>query len=97
MSIPSLELERSIEGAVCGIDEVGRGPLAGPVVAAAVYIPDDQYGLDFLSQLRDSKKLSDKKLAHYDALIREHLVFSIAEISPAKIDEINIFTDYDFV
>ncbi len=72
---------------VAGVDEVGRGPLAGPVVCAAVIMPLDDivYGID------DSKKLSEKKRESLNAIIREKAIaFSIAEVQPDEIDEINI-------
>tara|TARA_B100001750_G_C15505654_1_gene600150 strand:- start:1404 stop:1985 length:582 start_codon:yes stop_codon:yes gene_type:complete len=76
------------EHIIVGIDEVGRGPLAGPVVAACVYIPDQN--LPFLTDATDSKKLSKKRREALDILIRKHCIFSIAEIAPCHIDEINI-------
>lgn len=70
-----------------GVDEVGRGCLAGSVVAAAVIFPKD-YKNSFLN---DSKKLSQKDRKELDIEIREHaLSFAIAEASPAEIDKINI-------
>ncbi len=73
--------------AVCGVDEAGRGPLSGPVVAAACILPDF-----FLpSGLNDSKKLSPKKRELLFEEIKEHaLSFAIASASPAEIDELNI-------
>ncbi|MFC4347484.1 ribonuclease HII [Kordiimonas lipolytica] len=74
-------------GPVCGVDEVGRGPLAGPVVAAAVILDPN----DIPDGLNDSKKLSDKKRQMLYGLIQEKaLAVSIAEASVAEIDEINI-------
>ena len=73
---------------IAGIDEVGRGPLAGPVVAACVHIPDES--CEWLSQVTDSKKLSKAKREYLAPLIQEHCVWSIAEITPQEIDEINI-------
>ena len=72
---------------ICGVDEAGRGALAGPVVAAAVVLSDD-----FPTHLlKDSKKLSPKKRSGLEFLIKEHALFwSVAEISPQIIDEINI-------
>lgn len=88
-----LEAMRSFEhqyegyGAVCGIDEVGRGPLAGPVVAGAVILPTDCEIL----YLNDSKKLSEKKRELlYDEIMEKALATGIGVISPARIDEINI-------
>ena len=71
---------------VVGVDEVGRGPLIGEVVAAAVILPHD---CDL--PLRDSKKLSEKSRLELSVLIKEQaLAFCIASASPAEIDEINI-------
>jgi ribonuclease HII len=72
---------------VCGVDEAGRGPLCGPVVAAAVILP---LGLE-IEGLNDSKKLSEKKReALFDVICEKAIAYSIAEASPAEIDEINI-------
>lgn len=87
---PDFSIEESIGSPVCGLDEVGRGPLAGPVVAACVYIPGEKRALDFVPHIRDSKKLTAKKLAELDREIRAHFVFGIAEIQPEEIDRINI-------
>ena len=73
--------------AVCGCDEAGRGPLAGPVVAAAVILPR---GL-VIEGLDDSKKLTAKKReALYTEICEKALAYGIAEASPEEIDEINI-------
>lgn len=73
--------------AIAGVDEVGRGPLAGPVVAAAVILPHD---FDVLG-IDDSKKLSPKKREELYALIQERaLAFSFGWVGPERIDEINI-------
>ncbi len=72
---------------ICGVDEVGRGPLAGPVVAAAVILDPSAIpiGLD------DSKKLSAKKRdALYDAIKENAVAYTIAEASVEEIDELNI-------
>lgn len=72
---------------ICGIDEVGRGPLAGPVVAGAVILPKDCS----LLYLNDSKKLSEKKREELYAEIMETAVaVGIGYNTPARIDEINI-------
>ncbi len=73
---------------VAGVDEVGRGPLAGPVVAAAVVITD----LEKVPQVFDSKGLSEKKREELDAALRANpaIKFAISEVSPEVIDEINI-------
>lgn len=72
---------------ICGCDEAGRGPLCGPVVAAAVILPE---GL-IIEGLNDSKKLSEKKReALFDEITEKAVAYGIAEASPAEIDEINI-------
>lgn len=72
---------------ICGIDEVGRGPLAGPVVAGAVVLPSDVQIL----YLNDSKKLSEKKRELlYDEIMEKALAVGIGMADPARIDEINI-------
>lgn len=72
---------------VCGVDEAGRGPLAGPVFAAAVILPD---GLEEIG-INDSKKLSEKKRAALFELIKEKAVaYSVGSASEKEIDEINI-------
>lgn len=71
---------------VCGVDEAGRGPLAGNVVAAAVIMPE---GLE-IEGLNDSKKLSEKKREALFEIIKEKTVYSIAWATPAEIDELNI-------
>ena len=90
MNTPDFTFEQDHKGPVCGLDEVGRGPLAGPVVAACVYIPQGAYGLPFISEIKDSKKLSEKKLEQLYALITEHFIYGVAELDPEVIDEINI-------
>ena len=89
--MPSFEYEEKHyeEGfsAVCGCDEAGRGPLCGPVVAAAVILPR---GL-VIEGLDDSKKLTEKKREKLFDIIREKaLAYAIAEATPQEIDEINI-------
>ncbi len=73
--------------AVCGVDEVGRGPLAGPVVCAAVIMPQNAV----IEGVDDSKKLSAKKREALDVLIRQNAIaYAICRIEPQVIDEINI-------
>lgn len=72
---------------IAGVDEVGRGPLAGNVVCAAVIMPMN----DIIEGVDDSKKLSQKKREYLSGLIMEKvLAYSIAEVSPTTIDDINI-------
>lgn len=74
-------------GLLCGVDEAGRGPLAGPVCAAAVILPDDAE----LPGLNDSKKLTDKKRRElYDIITEQALSWSVALVDEKTIDEINI-------
>ena len=74
-------------GAVAGIDEAGRGPLAGPVVAAAVILPKDI----FLPFLNDSKKVTEKRRdVLFDQIKQEALAYGIGIASNALIDDINI-------
>lgn len=73
---------------IAGVDEVGRGPLVGPVVAACVVLPKN-YNLEGLT---DSKKLSEKKRdKFYDVIMEDALGVGIGIISPKKIDEVNIY------
>ncbi len=72
---------------VCGVDEAGRGPLAGPVCAAAVILPDDAV----IEGLNDSKKLSEKKRELlYDVIKEKALAYSIAYGTLEEIEELNI-------
>lgn len=72
---------------ICGIDEVGRGPLAGPVMACAVILPK---GCRILG-INDSKKLSEKKREElYDIITKEAVSYAIGTATPERIDEINI-------
>ena len=85
----AIEDECRAEGytVICGVDEAGRGPLAGPVCAAAVILPDHLE----LPGLNDSKKLSDKKRRELFPLIKEQAIaYGIGLASEKEIDEINI-------
>ena len=89
--MPNYEIERKYRAdgysVICGIDEAGRGPLSGPVFAAACIMPDGFVipGLD------DSKKLTEKKReALFDIVCREAIAYSIAYATPEEIDELNI-------
>ena len=81
------EREYGAYGYLCGIDEVGRGPLAGPVVAGAVILPRDCQIL----YLNDSKQLSAKKREElYDVIMKEAVSVGLGFVGPERIDEINI-------
>ena len=72
---------------IAGVDEVGRGPLAGPVVCASCIMPLD----DIIEGVDDSKKVPEKKREALASLIKEKAIcYSIMEISPEEIDKINI-------
>ena len=72
---------------ICGIDEAGRGPLAGPVVIAGVIMPQDS----MIEGVNDSKKVSEKKREKlYDLILEEAISYSVAIIGQDVIDEINI-------
>lgn len=72
---------------IAGVDEAGRGPLAGPVVAAAVILPEKFE----LSELNDSKKLSAAQRERlFDLIVEQAVAYAIAEASEAEIDDINI-------
>ncbi len=81
-----LSIESNYQGVVAGVDEAGRGPLAGPVVAAAVII--DQNNL--IKGIKDSKKLSKNKREELYIKITQNYVWSIGVVEPKEIDEINI-------
>lgn len=74
---------------VAGVDEVGRGPLAGPVIAAAVIVPEHMRG-ELLKIAGDSKVLTARKRGIVDALVRAECAYAIGEASVAEIDELNI-------
>ncbi len=79
--------EYNIYGTVCGIDEAGRGPLCGPVVAAAVILPDE-YNILYIN---DSKKLSETKRKEvYKEIDKYAVAYGVGIVSPERIDEINI-------
>ena len=72
---------------ICGIDEAGRGPLAGPVVVAGVIMP----GNSMIEGVNDSKKVSEKKRERlYDVILEEAISYSVAIIGQDVIDDINI-------
>ena len=89
--VDKLKYERQLisEGyrLIAGVDEVGRGPLAGPVVCACVIMPQDE----IIEGVDDSKKLSKKKReVLYDKIIEKAISYSICRVEPSEIDQINI-------
>lgn len=75
---------------LCGIDEVGRGPLAGPVLSACVHIRPEASAMEFWKDITDSKKLTAKKRDRLFPLIKKHSYWGVGIASVAEIDEINI-------
>ena len=87
--LKEIENELYLKGAkrICGVDEAGRGPLAGPVVVAAVVMPEDS----FIEGVNDSKKVSEKKREKlYDEITNSAIAYGIAIIDQKEIDDINI-------
>ncbi len=88
--MPDFSLELAHNGPVCGIDEVGRGPLAGPVVAACVYVPPECYNLSFWADVNDSKKVIKSKRLELDIQIKNHCLWGLGQANVEEIDGINI-------
>lgn len=96
MSMKSLQkaltanFDQQFDAPVCGIDEVGRGPLAGPVVSACVLIPEENLQAPLWQEIKDSKKISAIKREKLFEPIKELCAFGIAEASCEEIDALNI-------
>jgi len=89
--MPDFALEKRCAGIVCGVDEAGRGPLAGPVVAAAVILDRRRLPRSLRDGLDDSKKLSAEEREEYAAILRRSAcTIGIGAASAAEIDRINI-------
>ncbi|RAU23127.1 ribonuclease HII [Paramagnetospirillum kuznetsovii] len=88
--MPDLSLEIQLGGIVCGIDEVGRGPLCGPVVAAAVILDPARLPRRLLERLDDSKALSKRLREELADLVPQTAVVGFGECSVAEIDRLNI-------
>jgi ribonuclease HII len=92
-TLPDLSLERALGPGlvICGVDEVGRGPLAGPVTAAAVILPPGGLPPELAARVNDSKALSHELREEVAPEIRAHAVaYAVAEASVAEIEELNI-------
>jgi ribonuclease HII len=87
--MPDFELERALRGVVCGIDEVGRGPLAGPVLAAAVILPE-RLPPDLLDEIDDSKRLGRAERERIDAALRPIARYGVGAAGVAEIERLNI-------
>jgi ribonuclease HII len=88
--MPSFDLERAAGGRVAGVDEVGRGPLAGPVVAAAVVLDLDHMPRALRRAVDDSKALTAAAREDYAGALRSCAIIGIGAASVREIDEINI-------
>ena len=89
--MPDLSLENELGGVVAGIDEVGRGPLAGPVVAAAVILDPARLPRRLLDRLDDSKALSKRLREELAELIPEAAIIGFGEAGVEEIDRVNIY------
>ncbi|MBI2236258.1 MAG: ribonuclease HII [Magnetospirillum sp.] len=88
--MPDFALEIELSGVVAGIDEVGRGPLAGPVMAAAVVLDRQRLPSSLAEQLDDSKKLTKRRRDELAALVLASASVGFGEASVAEIDRLNI-------
>ncbi len=88
--MPDLSLESQLGGVVCGIDEVGRGPLCGPVIAAAVILDPDKLPQRLRDRLDDSKALSKRLREELAELVPQTALIGFGEASVEEIDRINI-------
>lgn len=88
--MPDFSIEQRFNGHACGIDEVGRGPLAGPVFAACVFIPRDLWGHPLWAHINDSKKISARHRTDYAAQIKSLVPFGLGQASVEEIDTHNI-------
>ena len=88
--MPDLEIEKKFIGKIiAGVDEAGRGPLAGPVVAAAVIVDQD----NIIKGIKDSKKLSKKQREDIYHHITSNYLWSVGIVGSSEIDEINILQE----
>lgn len=87
LTMKQFDLDRKKSGYLAGVDEAGRGPLAGPVFAAAVILADDV----IIESINDSKKLSEKKRERlYDEICEKAISYCVASVDEKEIDDINI-------
>ena len=92
--LPDFSLEESLglstSAVIVGVDEVGRGPLAGPVTAAAVFVDRQKITSDLLTKIDDSKKIAQKKRATISKQIESIAIIGIGWASSGEIDQLNI-------
>lgn len=87
---PNFSIENTIHGPVCGLDEVGRAPLAGPVMAACVYVPENLRDHAVWKTVNDSKKLSKKKREALFGEVQNACLWGLGESSAREIETLNI-------
>lgn len=91
MSLIDFDKAQKVEGMLIGIDEAGRGPLAGPVTACACYIPPELYTHPLMSKINDSKKLTPQRREEiFEELVKLPIIYATGYASAAEIDKINI-------
>lgn len=88
---PTLKIEQTFKGLVCGIDEVGRGPLAGPVIACSAIIKPTALSHPSVNLINDSKKISAKKRQKICSDIDDIAIYSLGQATVEDIDTHNIF------
>lgn len=92
--MPDFEIEKQAKAegfkVICGIDEAGRGPWAGPVTAAAVVLDPDHLSKELLAQLDDSKKIKAEKRRMIFAALIDHVSYGVGHASVEEIDQLNI-------
>ncbi len=88
--MPDFALESALDGPVCGVDEVGRGPWAGPVLACAVVIDITCLPADIRVAIDDSKRLAARRRTELASALRGCVAFAVAEASVEEIDRLNI-------
>ena len=84
------KFDQQFKSTVCGIDEVGRGPLCGPVTSACVYIPSENLGNPLWDSINDSKKVSAIKREKLFEPLKELCFYGVAEASAQEVDQLNI-------
>ena len=86
----NFQWENTYDGWVIGVDEVGRGPLAGPVIACACVLPNKNLPRHMVHIITDSKKMTDKKRRLVYPLLQHHTLYAFGESTVAEIDTLNI-------
>ncbi len=87
---PDFAYENAVDGPCCGLDEVGRAPLAGPVVAACVFVPEEKYDAPLWREVNDSKLVPADKRRELAAEIKIHSCWAVGEASVEEVEALNI-------